>query len=137
MATDINAQMDGFVEIRKTGNGDEFSIYLESSPDVWVYYDYKGGNGPGAIGQLAIITSEQEINDRLLAGSKNSSKAALEVVPATVDEKTLFVDRYLDQYKTKAKPAPKPKLQPGQKVVKEEKKKDEKKKDKEAEKEGF
>jgi len=137
MATDINAQMDGFVEIRKTGNGDEFSIYLESSPDVWVYYDYKGGNGPGAIGQLAIITSEQEINDRLLAGSKNSGKATLEVVPATVDEKTLFVDRYLDQYKTKAKPAPKPKLQPGQKVVKEEKKKDEKKKDKEAEKEGF
>ncbi|GAB3952788.1 hypothetical protein GCM10028805_35330 [Spirosoma harenae] len=137
MATDINAQMDGFVEIRKTGNGDEASIYLESSPDVWVFYDYKGGNGPNAIGQLAIITSEQDINDRLVAGSKNSGKATLEVVPATIDEKTMFVDRYLDQYKTKAKPAPKPKLQPGQKVVKEEKKKDEKKKDKEAEKEGF
>jgi hypothetical protein len=137
MATDINAQMDGFVEIRKTGNGDEASIYLESSPDVWVFYDYKPGNGPTALGQLAIVTSEQDINDRLIAGSKNSAKATIEVVPATVDEKTLFVDRYLDQYKTKAKPAPKPKIQPGQKVVKEEKKKDEKKKDKEAEKEGF
>ena len=137
MATDINAQMDGFIEIRKTANGDEASIYVESSPDVWVYYDYKPGSTPTALGQLAIITSEQDINDRLLAGSKNSSKATLEVVPATVDEKTLFVDRYLDQYKTKAKAAPKPKLQPGQRVVKEEKKKDEKKKDKEAEKEGF
>lgn len=137
MATDINAQMDGFVEIRKTDNGDEASIYLESSPDVWVFYDYKPGNTPTALGQLAIVTSEQDINDRLLAGSKNSAKAALEIVPATVDEKTLFVDRYLDQYKTKAKPAPKPKLKPGQKIVKEEKKKDEKKKDKEAEKEGF
>ncbi|WP_460968980.1 hypothetical protein [Spirosoma migulaei] len=137
MATDINAQMDGFVEIRKTGNGDEASIYLEASPDVWVFYDYKPGNSPTALGQLAIVTSEQDINDRLIAGSKNSAKATLEVVPATVDEKTLFVDRYLDQYKTKAKPAPKPKVQPGQKVVKEEKKKDEKKKDKEAEKEGF
>jgi len=135
--TDINAQMDGFIEIRKTTNGDEVSIYLESSPDVWVFYDYKPGNTPTALGQLAIVTSEQEINDRLLAGSKNSSKAALEVVPATVDEKTLFVDRYLDQYKTKVKPTPKPKLQPGQKVVKDEKKKEEKKKDKEAEKEGF
>ncbi|MVM32347.1 hypothetical protein GO755_20035 [Spirosoma sp. HMF4905] len=137
MAADINAQMDGFVEIRKTGNGDEASIYLEASPDVWVFYDYKPGNSPTALGQLAIITSEQDINDRLIAGSKNSAKATIEVVPATVDEKTLFVDRYLDQYKTKAKPAPKPKIQPGQKVVKEEKKKDEKKKDKEAEKEGF
>ncbi|GAB2554097.1 hypothetical protein GCM10027085_51480 [Spirosoma aerophilum] len=137
MATDINAQMDGFVEIRKTGNGDEASIYLESSPDVWVYYDYKPGSTPTALGQLAIVTSEQGINDQLLAGSKNTSKQTIELVPATVDEKTLFVDRYLDQYKTKAKPAPKPKPQPGQKVVKEEKKKDEKKKDKEAEKEGF
>lgn len=137
MTTDINAQMDGFVEIRKTAGGDEASIYLEASPDVWVFYDYKPGNTPTAPGQLAIITSEQDINDRLVAGSKNASKAAIEVVPATTDEKTLFVERYLEQYKTKAKPAPKPKLQPGQKVVKEEKKKDEKKKDKEAEKEGF
>jgi hypothetical protein len=135
MATDINAQMDGFIEIRKTVNGDEASIYLESSPDVWVFYDYKPGNTPDALGQLAIITSEQDINDRLLAGSKNSGKSSLEVFPATVDEKTLFVDRYLDQYKTKAKAAPKPKPKPGEKLVKE--KKEEKKKDKEAEKEGF
>ncbi|GAB4019457.1 hypothetical protein [Spirosoma koreense] len=134
--TDINAQMDGFVEIRKTDNGDEVSIYLESSPEMWVFYDYKPGSTPTSTGQLAIISSEQDINDQLVA-VKNSGKATIDIVPATVDEKTLFVDRYLDQYKTKAKPAPKPKLQPGQKVVKEEKKKEEKKKDKEAEKEGF
>ena len=113
-ATDVNAQMDGFVEIRKSGNGDEATIYLESSPDVWVFYDYKPGNGPGAQGQLAIITSEQDINDRLLAGSKNSAKAMIEVVPATVDEKSLFVDRYLDQYKTRAKTPPKPKAKPAE-----------------------
>ena len=135
MAADINAQMDGFIEIRKTGNGDEATIYLEASPDVWAFYDYKPGNTPTALGQLAIITSEQDINDRLLAGSKNSGKATLEVFPATIDEKALFVDRYLDQYKTKAKPTPKPKPKPGEKIVKE--KKEEKKKDKEAEKEGF
>lgn len=134
-ATDINAQMDGFVEIRKSVNGDEASIYLEASPDVWVFYDYKPGNGPGSRGQLAIITSQQEINDQLMAGSKNSSKTTVDIVSATADEKTLFVDRYLDQYKTKVKTAPKPKPQPGQKAVKEVAK--EKKKDKEAEKEGF
>ncbi len=137
LATDINAQMDGFVEIRKSANGDEASIYLEASPDVWVFYDFKPGNGPGSMSQLAIISSDQEINDKLLAGSKNSAKATIEVVPATVDEKTLFVDRYLDQYKTKAKPAPKPKAKPGEKVTKEIAKEKEKKKDKEAEKEGF
>jgi hypothetical protein len=132
-ATDINAQMDGFVEIRKSVNGDEASIYLEASPEHWIFYDFKPGNGPGSLSQLAIITSDQEINDKLMAGSKNSAKATIEVVPATVDEKTMFVDRYLDQYKTKVKAAPKPKAQPGQKVVE----KKEKKKDKEAEREGF
>lgn len=112
MVADINAQMDGFIEIRKGGGGDEASIYLEASPDVWVFYDYKPGNGPNARGQLAIITSEQDINDRILAGAKNSGKVAVEVVPATADEKELFVDRYLDQYKTRAKTPPRPKTQP-------------------------
>lgn len=124
--TDINAQMDGFVEIRKGGNGDEVSIYLESSPDVWVYYEYKPG-------QLAIVSSEQEINDRLLAGSKNSAKGAIEVIPGTAEEKTQFVNLYLDQYKTRPKPQPKV---PGSKVVKKDAPK-EKKKDKEETKEGF
>ncbi len=108
---DINAQMDGLLEIRKGAGGDEMSLLLESSPDVWTFYDYKPGNGPGALGQLAIVTSEQDINDKLTAGSKNSGKATLEVVPATPYEKEQFVDRYLDQYKTRAKAAPRPKKQ--------------------------
>ena len=124
--TDINAQMDGFVEIRKAPNGDEVSIYVEASPDVWVYYDYKPG-------QLAIVSSEREINDRLLAGSKNNAKGAIEVIPGTAEEKTQFVNLYLDQYKTRPKPQPKT---PGSKVVKKDAPK-EKKKDKEETKEGF
>ena len=143
--TDINAQMDGFVEIRKTLNGDEVSIYVEASPDVWVFYDFKPSN-TGA-GQLAIITSEQDLNDRITAGAgvvadKKAKTAPLDVVPATADEKTQFVERYLEQYKTRAKPAPKPKTVPvpGKTTVvkgKETPKEKEKKKDKEDEKEGF
>ena len=109
---DINAQMDGLLEIRKGAGGDELSLLLESSPDVWTFYDFKPGNGPGAIGQLAIVTSEQDINDKLTAGSRNSGKSTLEIVPATPYEKEQFVDRYLDQYKTRAKAAPRPKKQP-------------------------
>ncbi|GAA4446697.1 hypothetical protein GCM10023189_02160 [Nibrella saemangeumensis] len=120
--TDINAQMDGFVEIRKGAAGDEVSIYLESSPDIWFFYDYRPG-------QLAIVTSDQELNDRITAGSKKRS--SLSVVSAGMDEKVIFVDRYLDQYKTRTKAAPKA---PAAKVVKKE---EEKKKDKEEEKEGF
>ena len=123
--TDINAQMDGFVEIRKTANGDEFSILLEASPDVWVFYDYKPS------GTLSIVSSEQEINDRLLAGSKNTAKGAIEIVAGEAEEKKQFMALYLDQYKTRPKPQPK-----GAKVVKKDAPK-EKKKEKEEKQEGF
>ncbi|MBO0939436.1 hypothetical protein J2I47_23000 [Fibrella sp. HMF5335] len=114
-ATDINAQMTGLLEIRKSGNGDELSVYIESSPEVWAFYDYKPGGKGG--GQLAIVTSEQDINDRITALlSNNKGKSPLEVVPGTEDEKSLFVERYEAQYRVrvrptktapKAKPAPK------------------------------
>jgi len=112
---DINAQMDGYVEIRKGGNGDELSLYIAASDDVWAFYDYHptGSNGGG---QLAIITSDQETNDKLTALlNNNKSKSPLQVVPATEDEKALFVERYEAQYRVRAKPAAKPKPKPGTK----------------------
>lgn len=131
-STDVNAQMEGFVEIRKSDTGDEVTIYLEASPESWFYWDYKPGGTAG--GQLAIMSSDQELNDRVTAGGKNTGKdkVAVDLVPADPIEKQQFVDRFLDQYKTKAKPKPQPKV-----VKKDEKKKDEKKKDKEDTREGF
>jgi hypothetical protein len=105
--TDINAQMNGFVEIRKTANGDEATIYMESSDEVWAFYEFKAGGSRG--GQLAIVTSDQSINDKLLAGSKNADKSAIEIIAATPDEKEQFVALYQSQYKTRVRPAPAPK----------------------------
>ncbi|CCH03393.1 hypothetical protein FAES_5394 [Fibrella aestuarina BUZ 2] len=111
---DINAQMDGYIEIRKGGNGDELSLYLASSPDVWVFYDYRPAGGTG--GQLAIVTSEQEINDRITALLRNSksTKTSLAIVPGDMEDKSAFVERYEIQYKVRTKPktAPKPKAKP-------------------------
>lgn len=109
---DINAQMDGYVEIRKGGNGDELSLYVAASDDVWAFYDYHP-TGNGGSGQLAIITSDQETNDKLTALLNNSkSKSPLTVVPATEDEKALFVERYELQYRARTKPVAKPKAKP-------------------------
>ena len=112
---DINAQMDGYVEIRKGGNGDELSLYIAASDEVWAFYDYHPtGNGGG--GQLAIITSDQETNDRLTALlNNNKGKSPLQIVPAAEDEKALFVERYEAQYRVRAKPVAKPKPKPGTK----------------------
>ncbi|MGM9509746.1 hypothetical protein ACS5NO_18570 [Larkinella sp. GY13] len=130
---DINAEMEGFVEIRKSDGGDEATIYLEASPDVWYYWDYKSSGG--ATAQLALLTSDQELNDRIMAGGKAGSKA-ISIIAADVFEKTQFTDRYMDQYKTKEKPKPQPKAAAGAKEAP--KKVVEKKKEKADEKkEGF
>ncbi len=115
---DVNARMNGLLEVRKTNNGDELSVYIEASPDVWVFYNYRAGSGAGP--QLAIVTSEQETNDRITAGPGAGGKSAaapkvkspISVVTASVDEKTLFIERYFDQFKLRPKPAPKPKPAP-------------------------
>ncbi|MEZ0542903.1 hypothetical protein [Fibrella arboris] len=113
---DINAQMDGYVEIRKGGNGDELSLYVAASDDVWAFYDYHP-TGNGGAGQLAIITSDQETNDKLTALLNNSKgKSLLSIVPATEDEKALFVERYESQYRVRSKPvAKKPAAKPATK----------------------
>ena len=112
---DINAQMNGYVEIRKGGNGDELSLYIAASDEVWVFYDYHPTGNSGG-GQLAIITSDQETNDRLTALlNNNKGKSPLQIVSATEDEKALFVERYEAQYRVRAKPAAKPKPKPGTK----------------------
>ncbi|GAB3333130.1 hypothetical protein GCM10027299_40300 [Larkinella ripae] len=130
---DVNAQMEGFVEIRKSDGGDEATIYLEASPDVWFYWDYKSGGG--ATAQLALLTSDQELNDRIMAGSKNGAKG-VSIITADAFEKNQFTGRYLDQYKTKEKPKPQPKPAAGAKEAP--KKVVEKKKEKEDDKkEGF
>ncbi|MBO0951890.1 hypothetical protein [Fibrella forsythiae] len=104
---DINAQMDGYIEIRKGGNGDELSLYMAASDEVWAFYDYHP-TGNGGAGQLAIITSDQETNDKLTALlNNNKSKSLLSIVPATEDEKALFVERYESQYRVRTKPAAK------------------------------
>jgi hypothetical protein len=110
--TDVNAEMDGMVEIRKTANGDEASIYLEASPDVWAFYEYRPGNGPGTLGQMVVITSEQELNDKALAMGNNPDKKApkptADLIAGTPDEKDAFVNVFENQYRTRQKPKPKP-----------------------------
>ncbi len=111
---DINAQMNGYVEIRKGGNGDELSVYLAASDDVWAFYDYHPTSNGG--GQLAVLTSDQETNDKLTALlSNNKSKSSLSVVPATEDEKALFIERYESQYRVQKKPVAKSKPKPATK----------------------
>jgi hypothetical protein len=89
--TDINAQMEGMLEIRKSQRGDEISLYIEASPEVWYYFDWQDG-------KLAMVSSIQEENDLLTVKSKGEKKEAA-IIPIEVTEKALFVERFITLYR--------------------------------------
>jgi hypothetical protein len=96
--SDINAQMEGVLEIRRTDTGDEFGLYLELSPDLWYYLDY-------AQNQLGIVSSDVNFNDQILAKSKNAKSKDMELISLGFEEKAMFLDRFSDFYQPALKKA--------------------------------
>ncbi|MCU0338847.1 MAG: hypothetical protein MUE30_03110, partial [Spirosomaceae bacterium] len=92
--TDINAQMEGMVEIRKNARGDEVSIYLETDDDIWYYLDWQQG-------KLAMLTSITEVNDFAQTKSKDKKDKEESILVLGVEEKDLFVDRFASLYRPK------------------------------------
>lgn len=120
---DVNAQMEGYLEIQKTVDGDEIGVYLEASPEVWYYFAFKNN-------ELGLNSSESDFNAIIGAkGAKNKTKDYT-FLPVDLDEKMLFVDRFKTLYR------PKPKVEK-KAVSKKEDPKKEKEKKKEEIKEGF
>ena len=95
---DINAQMEGQFELRRTDVGDEFSLYLELSPDVWFFLDY-------AQKQLGIVSSDVNFNDQITAKSQNTRVKDGALIPLGFEEKNLFLDRFSDFYQPALKKA--------------------------------
>ena len=134
--TDINAKVDGYVEIRKNPvGGDEMYIFLELSGENWYYMGYKEG-------EMGIISSDDSFNALVTKGEKKKEKS-YQVIPVDYSEAIVFRKMFLETYrgikeppKTAAKKTTDPKKLA--EVPKEQTlKKDEKKKPAEAEKEGF
>lgn len=93
----INAQMDGVLEIRRTAEGDEFSLFLQASPDIWYYFDYR-------LNELGVVSSQLDFNDQLTAKTKGS-KSKMTLVTLGSEEKDMFVNRFDDFYQPAVKKA--------------------------------
>ncbi|MEA5457797.1 hypothetical protein VB796_02030 [Arcicella sp. LKC2W] len=123
--TDINSEIEGMVEIKKTAEGDEFYLYLEPSTDVWYFMGYLKN-------EMGVISSDGEFNNAVTAKSKGvkkgSGKNAYTFLGVGAEEKFAFTDRFTDAYRTKT--------EKGKKVTKKDEVKKEEKK-KEEVKEGF
>lgn len=88
---DINAEVDGMLEIRRGEMGDEFSLYLEVSSDVWYFFDFRQG-------ELGLVSSQYEFNDKIMTASGNNKSKDFPIFPVDMQEKTMFVDRFSDLY---------------------------------------
>lgn len=141
---DINTEMEGQIEIRKTVDGDEFYLYLEASPDVWYYMAFLKN-------EMGVISSDNDFNaivsTKAKGVKKGSGKNAYSFLGVGSEEKLAFVDRYAEMYRTRVKKTPTPKIpnakkdtttvSPTSKEDKEDLAPEKPEKKKEVEKEGF
>jgi hypothetical protein len=113
--TDINSEIEGMFEIRKTPEGDEFYLYLEPSTDVWYFMGYLKN-------EMGVISSEGEFNNAVAAKSKGVKKAsgknAYAFMSVGTEEKFAFTEYFADKFRTRTEKSKKL-------VKKEEKKKEE------------
>lgn len=115
---DVNAQVEGQMELRRTDRGDEFSLYFELSPDVWYFMDY-------AQNQLGVVSSDVNFNDQILSKARQVKGKDMTLIPLGFEEKAMFLDRFSDFYAPALKKA---RLAKAAAAKKEVKKKAEKKK---------
>jgi ribosomal 50S subunit-recycling heat shock protein len=94
----VNAQMEGVMEIRRGIEGDEFSLYIQASPDIWYYFDYKQK-------ELGVVSSQIEFNDQITAKAKNVKSKDMSLIPIGPEEKDMFVNRFDEFYQPAIKKA--------------------------------
>ena len=109
---DINAEFDGYVEIRKTVGGDIVTVYIEAPNDIWLYFSMQNSI-------LSAVSSVDAINAEFERGKpqKRIGEYAFELTGD--DSPLLFKRRFKEAYRgIKAE-------QPKEKVEKKEEKEEE------------
>lgn len=135
--TDINAKINGYVEIRKNPiMGDEMYVFLELSSENWYYMGFKDG-------QMGIFSSDDNFNAAIAAKADKKKNKDYQVIAVDFSEAIIFRKTFLETYRgikekpkvAGQKPSDSKKLAEVPKG--ETQKKDEKKKKVEDEKDGF
>lgn len=108
-------EIPGYVEFKKSAEGDGFAFYIQPKPDFWLYAEYEKD-------KFYVLCSDEIINKNLKA--KN-----LEVVG--VDKKDAFINKFREVYKAESLPNAEEKKEeePKKDDDKDKKKEEEKKKE--------
>lgn len=91
---DINASFDGFMEIRRTGDGiPVFHVFFKASPESWYYFGIEDN-------RLLIHSGNEDFNG-IISKRTNAGKAKIgEVafIPGSEEETLAFINRFRKQY---------------------------------------
>lgn len=90
--TDLNMEMDGFVEIRKTPDGEVVNILLQITDGTWYYFTYDGFS-------LGTTSSNQVYNASVLSKGKGKSKlGSLKLYDNTIEEVMVWTQNFRKLY---------------------------------------
>ncbi len=90
---DVNAMLDGFMEIRKGNEGDMMNIFLQASASTWYYFSFEND-------RMFIYSSNKDFNDAINKKS-NLSKAKMgdfAFGTSDISEALGFVNRFRKMY---------------------------------------
>ena len=90
---DLNASLEGYLEIRRTITGQELHLFIKASPASWFYFQY-------ADGRLGMFSSNETVNAELMAKS-NALKAKpgdFIFYASDIAETLGFINRYRQTY---------------------------------------
>jgi len=90
---DLNIEVNGLVEIRKTPEGDMINVLLQMTDGTWYYFGYDGMS-------LAVFSSNPAFNNVILAKSNvgRARVGAFTFFAATIDEVMLWAKNYKRLY---------------------------------------
>ncbi len=93
LKNDINALVDGFVEIKRSDEGDEINIFIQVSPDCWYYFGFKEN-------KLVAFSNNELFNDQIGGKSKIDKAGFGEYVFVLGDKSDAlnFVNRFRADY---------------------------------------
>ncbi|RED98941.1 hypothetical protein [Marinoscillum furvescens] len=92
--TDVNAKLDGFIEIKKDDTGaDVLNLFIQAAPGTWYYISYAANN-------LMMYSSNSAFNDQVGANSNYGKARPDELVLVLGDEnETLsFINEFRETY---------------------------------------
>ncbi|MFC6996171.1 hypothetical protein [Rufibacter roseus] len=89
--TDVNAKINGYIEIKRGASGDVVSVYLEPNPYGWYYLNfYEGG--------LGLVASDGEFNSVISKKSNGKSPGSYSFYPLEQIDKMEFVNYFRKNY---------------------------------------